>query len=97
MIIGYMGADRFSAFFKINPNLTERIRQGIISILHKVKDNEVFRPIFGGFVWRPEMRVKSIDLFDYTINAIQQAVGNLKSSIFGLMRTWLDSLWKKWS
>ena len=85
MIIGYMGADRFSAFFKINPNLTERIRQGIISILQKVKDNEVFRPIFGGFVWRPEMRAKSIDLFDYTINAIQQAVGNLKSSIF-----WFD-------
>ena len=85
MIIGYMGADRFSAFFKINPNLTERIRQGIISILQKVKDNEVFRPIFGGFVCRPEMRVKSIDLFDYTINAIQQAVGNLKSSIF-----WFD-------
>lgn len=85
MIIGYMGADRFSAFFRMNHSLAERIRHGIIDILKDVKDNEIFRPIFGGFVRKPEMNVKAIDLFDYTINAIQQAVGNLKGNIF-----WFD-------
>ena len=86
VVAGYMGDDVFSAFFYSSEvDVAEKLRQGIIAILQTVKDNEIFRPIFGGFALKKGMEAGAIDLFDYTVNAIEQAVGSLNMGIF-----WFD-------
>lgn len=86
VVAGYMGDDVFSVFFYSSAvDVAEKVRQGIIAIMQTVRDNEIFRPIFGGFVLKKGMEAGAIDLFDYTVNAIGQAVDSLNTGIY-----WFD-------
>lgn len=85
LLAGYMGADIFSVFFTADEDVLELLRAGIVAIMNTVKDSEIFRPIFGGYLLKKGMEARAIDLFDYTVNAIGQAMGSLNSSIY-----WFD-------
>lgn len=90
ILAGYMGADVFCAFFSANNRLADRIRSGFIKVLNEFKDNEIFRPIFGGFIQKKGGDSTAIDMYDYTLNAIEQAVGSMKTNIF-----WFDDAMAK--
>jgi len=94
IITGYMEPDTFSVFFPADLAMAENIRHSTTQIVKNARDSEVFRPIFGGFILRDNFSAGAADLFEYTINAINQAVGSLKTNIFwfdeGLARQMLE-------